>query len=245
MTNFLILGTGKLGIAVSEVLRERTLNFSITSARSACKSPSLFQTLEYFPVIIDCMDLSHDNYPHYLATQSALNDLRTSIISSNIYARYSYISTANLYLPTTDYITETSPIYKLSQIPLHGYLHNKLIVEHYLHSLADSRIQVMRCVSLHMQKYQSHDVGFFPDLRRSQINGYPLKERKGDDELFSLMTYRKAASRIVDLLAFPSSVELYNITARHWTTRSALKRLKSRHKVTSAIAGRKVISNYY
>ena len=89
-----VLGKGNLGNNIKQVLDEIGYDSLCISIRSIEAEIPL--ACSRFGVIIDCMDLSHDQYINYSALQGRIHRLRLTFLSFFDPEKYYYVSSANL-----------------------------------------------------------------------------------------------------------------------------------------------------
>ena len=218
----LVLGKGNLGNNIKQVLDEIGYDSLCIPIRSIEAEIPL--ACFRVGIIIDCMDLSHDQYTNYSALQGRILRLRRKFLSFFDPDKYYYVSSANLYVPSCEVIHESSQVYRSSHVHLTPYLKWKLKTEDLLVKWFKDRLTILRPVSLWSYELAGANDGFFADLVKSLRNKTVLPLRAGDKNIISYMSFHDAAKVIVYIaLTLQKPVSICNITSWQWASRASLK----------------------
>lgn len=219
----LILGQGRLAPYILESVEKIQACTYIESL--SCKNLTIYQIISILNErkpdgVLDMMDPSTDSIPGFASIHRRNISLRKLLAeNSHDFGYYSYLSSANLYSPSTNLVTEKSPVVVE---PTSMYLRLKRDSESLLTNTL-FQASILRLPSIWYLNTIVHEpLSFFDDLNISRKTGQYLFPRDGDHKPFSYISATKAAQQISNIL-LNQSTGLINITSSQWTTRSCLK----------------------
>jgi len=220
---FLILGQGRLAPYILESVEKIRAGTYINCL--SCKNLTHHQIIstvkEYKPdVMLDMMDPSTDSIQDFTSIYHRNISLR-KLLADYVHAfgYYSYLSSANLYYPSTVLVNEDSP---LVVAPTSFYLRLKRESES-LFTNSSSQASILRVPAVwYLNTIVHKPLSFFDDLNISRKNGYYLSPREGDHKPFSYINATQAAHQIAIILLNQLTGHI-NITSCQWSTRFYLK----------------------
>jgi len=219
----LILGQGRLAPYILESVEK--IRAGIYAYSLSCKNLTHHQIIstvnEFKPdVMLDMMDPSTDSIPAFASIRRRNISLRKLLPDFvHAFGYYSYLSSANLYSPSTNLVTENSP---LLVEPTSFYLRLKRESESLLTN-SSFQVSILRVPSIwYLNTIVHKPLSFFDDLNISTKNGHYLSPREGDHKPFSYINATQAAHQISNVL-LNQSTGLINITSCQWSTRFYLK----------------------
>lgn len=243
MFRVLILGKGTIGRSLSSSLLETGHHVTVISLRQSLKSISL--PFREWDIVVDCLDPSSDSIDNYSAVLGYVYQLRKYIHVNAIIKKYCYLSSANLYTPSKDLITESSPSYSPTDLKYGTYLYNKLISESQLSDVYRSKLVILRLVTIIFPCYDSSHNSFFADLSRARERGVRLNLYPGDDLIISFMHLKQATDLIIKtIMQSPNLYPVYNIHSHKWSSRRHLKGYSCNAADCKPLKGRRVTSYY-
>lgn len=237
-----ILGQGSLGLYLEQTLRYLDID---------CESYSLRKDLfcNVLPcnahVLIDCMDPASSDTPNLLEIRALTRNIRRSLTERVDFHHYIYLSSANVYQPSSSIITESSTVSQPTSETVSTYVAHKLQTESDLRHCLGSTLSVMRPGALWKPSYDQESQGFFADLYRHKHFGHSIKDYPTDSSVITYLSFRNAAQIICYFISdAPSLPPILNISMEIWSTRQSLKRNEI-YDPRDANPGIRLASYYY
>jgi hypothetical protein len=240
--NILILGAGTLSLHILNAIKPIAQNVEILPSRSVSNVP----LKTYYNYVFDLLDLAHDKFSDYNLLQDSINFRRFQILSGISFDKYIYLSSANLYTPSTMPVTEGSNIVENCYVS--PYLLNKKANEQELFKVLPHSLVILRSVALWSLTHSLSKTGFFGDLFRAKESGKILPPHPTDHLVFTYMSYLEAARMIYNFIEnnfYDQS--LINLTSSIWSTREFVKNysVTSRSQQDINNTGLRIVSNFY
>ena len=232
--NILVLGSGRFG-SIFKDYNSSSLTITVINSRALNISDIFSSLFASYDLVIDNLDPSSDSIGAFDCLFARNSSFRQCICNSAFKSPYVYLSSSNLYTPSSTIINELSPI--LSS-PATDYLKLKSCSENILLS-APPNFHICRLPSLWSDHLIGNPKSFLDDIIYSRLHGTILPPRERDETVISYLKYSQVCDFFSLVTSFP---KIFNLSSNLWSSRSCLK--ESSKFIDLSVSGHRITSIY-